>query len=170
MASSSFLTGMLQMSLMPALAALVRVVRHAKGLTQEQLAGSVEARHLHNIENARSSITIDRLEAIAAKLEVDPATLIVLASALSKGLTDEQMLEVIQHDFQRMDAVGARIHVADHYKDGKVTRVRPGRQIDPKKLAAIRQAKAAGESQASVSARLGLPKSTVGRLWHYPED
>ncbi|WP_256202967.1 helix-turn-helix domain-containing protein [Pseudomonas sp. p21] len=37
-------------------------------------------------------------------------------------------------------------------------------------MAAIRHAKAAGESQASVSARLGVPKSTVGRLRHYPED
>ncbi|EOG8379204.1 helix-turn-helix domain-containing protein [Pseudomonas aeruginosa] len=110
------------MSLMPALAALVRVIRHAKGLTQEQMSGAVEARHLHNIENARSSITIDRLEAVATKLEIDPATLIVLASALSKGLTDEQMLEVIQHEFQGLNTIGAREHIADHYEDGKVTR------------------------------------------------
>lgn len=158
------------MSLMPALAALVRVIRHAKGLTQEQMSGSVEARHLHNIENARSSITIDRLEAVAAKLEVDPATLIVLASALSKGMSDEQLLEVIQQDCQGLNSRGALERIADHYQEGKVTRVRPGKQIDPQKLAAIRRAKAAGESQASVSARLGIPKSTVGRLWHYPED
>lgn len=158
------------MSLMPALAALVRVIRHARGLTQEQMSGSVEARHLHNIENARSSITIDRLEAVAAKLEVDPATLIVLASALSKGMSDEQLLEVIQQECRGLNNLGALERIADHYQEGKVTRVRPGKQIAPEKLAAIRQAKAAGESQASASARLGIPKSTVGRLWHYPED
>jgi len=158
------------MPLMPALAALVRVIRHAKALTQEQLSGSVEARHLHNIENARSSITLERLEAVAAKLDIDPAALIVLASALEKGLSDDQILDSLRNEFAKLDALGAREHIAEHYQDGRVNRVRPGRQIDPQKLAAIRQAKAAGESQASVSARLGLPKSTVGRLWHLPED
>ncbi|WP_442968255.1 hypothetical protein [Pseudomonas sp. S32] len=34
----------------------------------------------------------------------------------------------------------------------------------------MRQAKAAGETQKSVSLRLGMPKSTVGRLWHSLED
>lgn len=107
---------------------------------------------------------------MAAKLEVDPATLIVLASALSKGMSDEQLLEVIQQECQGLNSCGALERIADHFQEGKVTRTRPGKQIDPQKLAAIRLAKAAGESQASVSARLGIAKSTVGRLWHYPED
>jgi len=158
------------MPLMPAIAALVRVIRNAKALSQEQMSGSVEARHLHNIENARSSITIDKLEAVAARLDVDPAALVVLASALAKGLSDEQMLELLRKEFQKVEALGVRERLAEHYQNGKVTRVRPGRQIDPQKLAAIRQAKAAGESQAAVSARLGLPKSTVGRLWHLPDE
>lgn len=158
------------MSLMPALAALVRVIRQAKALTQEQLSGSVEARHLHNIENARSSITLERLEAVSSKLGIDPAALVVLASALEKGVSDDQILESLRQEFAKLDALGVRDHIGEHYKDGKVTRVRPGRQIDPQKLAAIRLAKATGESQASVSTRLGLPKSTVGRLWHMAED
>lgn len=158
------------MSLMPALAAWVRVIRQAKALTQEQLSGSVEARHLHNIENARSSITIERLEAVSSKLDIDPAALIVIASALEKGMSDEQILDFLRVELAKLDALGVRDRIGEHYQDGKVTRVRPGRQIDPHKLAAIRQAKGAGESQASVSARLGLPKSTVGRLWHLSED
>lgn len=158
------------MPLMSAIAALLRVIRNARALSQEEMSGSVEARHLHNIENARSSVTITKLEAVAAKLDIDPAALVVLASALEKGLTDEQMLELLKAEFQKVDALGARDRISEHYRNGKVMRVQPGRQIDPKKLAAIRQAKAAGESQAAVSARLGIPKSTVGRLWHLPEE
>ncbi|MFR0713628.1 helix-turn-helix domain-containing protein [Enterobacterales bacterium BD_CKDN230030183-1A_HGKHYDSX7] len=158
------------MALMPALAALVRVIRNAKALSQEEMSGSVEARHLHNIENALSSITIDKLEAISDKLSIDPAALVVLASALEKGLTDEQILDSLRAEFAKVDAIGARDRISEHYRDGNVIRMRPGRQIDPLKLDAIRKAKAAGESQASVSARLGLPKSTVGRWWHMPED
>lgn len=125
---------------------------------------------MHNIENARSSMTIDKLEAISGKLDVEPAALVVLACALEKGLSDEQILELIRVEFAKLDAIGARDQISEHYQHGRVTRVRPGRQIDPKKLAAIRQAKAAGESQASVSARLGISRSTVGRWWHLPED
>lgn len=158
------------MPLMPAIAALVRVIRNAKGLSQEKMSGSVEARHMHNIENGRSSITIGKLEAVSARLEIEPAALVVLACALEKGLSDDQVLELLRSEFQRIDALGARERIGEHYYDGKVNRVRPGRQIDPQKLTAIRQAKAAGESQASVSSRLGLPKSTVGRLWHLPEE
>ncbi|NIE77109.1 helix-turn-helix transcriptional regulator [Pantoea sp. Ap-967] len=158
------------MPLMPAIAALLRVIRNARALSQEEMSGSVEARHLHNIENARSSVTITKLEAVAAKLDIDPAALVVLASALEKGLTDQQMLELLKAEFQKVDALGARDSISEHYRNGKVIRVQPGRQIDPQKLAAIRQAKAVGESQAAVSARLGIPKSTVGRLWHLPEE
>ncbi|HDS1792738.1 helix-turn-helix domain-containing protein [Pseudomonas putida] len=158
------------MALMQALAALVRAIRNAKALSQEQLSGSVEARHLHNIENARSSITLDKLQAISDKLEIEPAALVVLATALEKGMSDEQILDLLRIEFAKIDALGARDRINEYYQNGKVTRVRPGRQIDPQKLASIRKAKAAGESQASVSARLGLPKSTVGRWWHMPED
>ncbi|NIF28875.1 XRE family transcriptional regulator [Pantoea sp. Tr-811] len=158
------------MALMPALAALVRGIRHAKAFTQEQMSGSVEARHLHNIENARSSITLDKLEAVALRLEIDPAALVVLASALTSGLTDDQMLDHLRTEFKKLDALGPRENLTKHFEQGKVTRVKPGRQIDPDKLEAIRQAKAAGETQKSVSLRLGVPKSTVGRLWHSLED
>ncbi|MBF8776282.1 MULTISPECIES: helix-turn-helix domain-containing protein [Pseudomonas putida group] len=158
------------MALMPALAALVRGIRHAKAFTQEQMSGSVEARHLHNIENARSSITLDKLEAIAQRLEVDPAALVVLASALSNGLSDEEVLERLRLEFKKLDALGSRERLTEHYREGQVVRVKPGRQIDPEKLEAIRQAKAAGETQKSVSLRLGMPKSTVGRLWHALPD
>jgi ABC-type microcin C transport system permease subunit YejE len=56
------------------------------------------------------------------------------------------------------------------YQDGKVIWVRRNRQIDTKKLEAIREAKSAGETQSSVSARLVLPNSTVGRFWLLSED
>jgi len=155
------------MALMPALVALLRGIRHAKGFTQEQMSGSVEARHLLNNENARSSVTLDKLEAFAQRLEIDPAALVVL---VTNGLTDDQMLEHLRIEIRKPDALGSRESLTKHFDQGKVSRVKPGRQIDPDKLEAIRQAKAAGETQKSVSLRLGVPKSTVGRLWHSLED
>ncbi|GHS84163.1 hypothetical protein PAGU2196_49970 [Pseudomonas sp. PAGU 2196] len=158
------------MALMPALAALIRGIRHAKALSQEEMSGTVEARHLHNIENARSSITINKLEAVAGRLEIDPAALVVLASALSNGLSDDEVLEHLRLELKKLDVLGSRESLTKYFDQGTVTRGKPGRQIDHVKLEAIRQAKAAGETQKSVSIRLGIPKSTVGRLWHSLED
>ncbi|MFK3919148.1 helix-turn-helix domain-containing protein [Pseudomonas fulva] len=101
------------MALMPALAALVRVIRNAKTLSQEEMSGSVEARHLHNIENALSSITIDKLEATSDKLNVAPSALVVHASALERGLTDEQILDSLRVEFAKNDALGARDRISD---------------------------------------------------------
>lgn len=53
---------------MPLLEAPIRGIRYAKAFSQEEMSGSMEARHLHNIENARLSVTIDKLEAIAGRL------------------------------------------------------------------------------------------------------
>ena len=156
------------MALMPALAALIRGIRHAKALSQEEMSGTVEARHLHNIENARSSITINKLEALAGK--IDPAALVVLASALSNGLSDDEVFEHLRLELKKLEVLGSRESLTKYFDQGTVTRVKPGRQIDHVKLEAIRQAKAAGETQKSVSIRLGIPKSTVGRLWHSLED
>ncbi|WP_460044607.1 helix-turn-helix domain-containing protein [Pseudomonas sp. S2_H01] len=74
------------MPLMRPLGAMLRLVRLSRGLSQEELSGAVEARHVHNIENAKSSITLDRLETIAQRLDVDPVALLAYASKVEKGL------------------------------------------------------------------------------------
>lgn len=76
------------------------------------------------------------------------------------------MLDHLEMKLKKLDALGSRDSLTTHFDQGKVTRVKLGHPSDPDKLDAIRQAKAAGNTQKSVSVRLGIPKSTVGPLWH----
>lgn len=69
---------MLSMDLKEAMAINVRLVRHAKGLTQEDLAdrAGLSARYLGSIERAAVSASVTVLGQIAAALRVDACELI----------------------------------------------------------------------------------------------
>ncbi len=78
-------------------------------------------------QNAHSSVTFDKLEAISDKLNSEPAAL----AALEEGLSDEQILDLLRIEFAKIDALGAQHRINEHYQNGKVNPVRPGRQVDP---------------------------------------
>ncbi|PMC02379.1 XRE family transcriptional regulator [Microbacterium sp. UMB0228] len=65
-------------SLKAALGARVRDLRRSRGLTQERLAEQlgVTPRYLAGIERGERNLTLDSVDALAAQLEVDAASLI----------------------------------------------------------------------------------------------
>lgn len=62
-----------------ALGARVRDLRRSRGLTQERLAEQlgVTPRYLAGIERGERNLTLDSVDALAAQLEVDAASLLV---------------------------------------------------------------------------------------------
>ena len=50
----------------------VHLVRLARGLTRDDFQGQLDATHVYNLENAKSSVTLDTLEMLAYTLEVEP--------------------------------------------------------------------------------------------------
>jgi len=69
---------MVAKSLKAALGARVRDLRRSRGLTQERLAEQlgVTPRYLAGIERGERNLTLDSVDALAAQLEVDAASLI----------------------------------------------------------------------------------------------
>jgi transcriptional regulator with XRE-family HTH domain len=70
------------MDLKEAMAVNVRRVRHAKGITQEELAhrAALSARYLGSIERAAVSASVTVLGQLAEALRVDPCDLIRMPS------------------------------------------------------------------------------------------
>lgn len=66
------------------------------------------------------------------------------------------MLDHLGMKLKKLDALGSRDSLTKHFDQGKVNRVKLGHPIDPDKLDAIRQAKAAGNTQKSVSGALAF--------------
>ncbi len=74
-------------SLKSALGANVRDLRRTRGLTQEKLAEQLEVtpRYLAGIERGERNLTLDSVDALAAQLGVDSATLLAPAADPSRS-------------------------------------------------------------------------------------
>lgn len=153
------------MSLMRSLAAVLRLVRVARGLSQEQFSGVVEARHIHNLENAKASATLATLETLAGRLGIDPVALLAYASRLEKSLTPAQYAEYLNSELQKIAELGIDAQISNHYRDGDLIIQSPGRRTDPAKVQAVLEAKAAGRSKKEISETLGIARSTVNDIW-----
>jgi len=153
------------MPLMRPLGAVLRLVRLSRGLSQEELSGAVEARHVHNIENAKSSITLDRLETIAQRLDVDPVALLAYASQVEKGITAREYIGLLGNELEKLAALGINERIHEYYQKGDVVTHKPGRRTDPAKVKAVLEAKMAGKSKRDVSQELGIAWSTVNDIW-----
>lgn len=153
------------MPLMRPLAAVLRLVRLSRGLSQEELSGAVEARHVHNIENAKSSITLDRLETLAQRLEVDAVALLAYASRMEKGLGAKDYSDLLQSELERLEVLGIKERIHEYYQDGDVVTHKPGRRTDPAKVKAVLAGKTAGKGKREISQELGIAWSTVNDIW-----
>ncbi len=76
------------------LAAVLRATRAARGLSQEQLAATVDARHLHRVEHAKSNISLEMLEDISERLDVDSVALLAAAACYER---EESLEEFMTH-------------------------------------------------------------------------
>ncbi|GLO55036.1 hypothetical protein PPUJ20066_10720 [Pseudomonas putida] len=153
------------MPLVRPLAAVMRLVRTAYGLSQEQLSGANEARHTHNLENAKASATIDTLEVVGKRLGHDPVALLAYASRVERGMTLDQYMAYLSEELRRIADLGIDAEIDQHYKDGEVITHKPGRRTDPVKVEAVLRAKAAGKTKRETSDALGMAWSTVNDIW-----
>lgn len=153
------------MRIAPSLAAVLRALRAARGLSQEKLAGPGDASHIHLLENDRASPTVGMLEGIAERLEVDLVALLAYAAKLGQGMEQEQYLEHLRSEMAQIAALGIDAELGEHFKDGQLVTHKPGRPARQAKIDAVLNAKAAGKSKREVSDELGIPWSTVNDIW-----
>ena len=73
------------------LAAAIRLVRSARGLSKEDLQGQVDPKHLYKLENAKTGVTLDMLNTISSALNVDPLALLLVASSFDKRQTPDDV-------------------------------------------------------------------------------
>lgn len=149
-----------EMSLRKSYAAVVQLLRVQKGLSQTELSGSVTQAHISALELGKSSATVDTSVQIAAALKVEPITLLALAIASHEKRT---IREVLLASLAEAEALG----LADNPLPTKTqATVPPGVLEARKKWLDVQELKARGFSQSQASKELGIPESTLRRLWH----
>ncbi|KSF28420.1 helix-turn-helix domain-containing protein, partial [Pseudomonas aeruginosa] len=119
--------------------------------------------HISRLEASTTSATVDLTSELADALGVTPLSFFTLLAAANEGKTPRTALIETLAELQIQGLLDERLP-ADPQK------LPPPRQVAAaEKLRAIRALKEAGLSQAEVCKKLGLPSSTVGRMWHVDE-
>jgi transcriptional regulator with XRE-family HTH domain len=148
------------MSLRKAYAATLQWLRVTRGLSQAELQTQTDQGHISRLEASTTSASVDLSADLAKALGLTPLSFFTLITAASEGKTARAAL---------MDALAELelVGVLDEELPGEPQKLTPPRKITAEeKRKAIRELREAGLTQMEVSRKLGLPTSTVGRLWH----
>lgn len=149
------------MSLRKAYAATLQWLRVRRGLSQADLQHQTDQGHVSRLESSTTSATVDLSADIAKALGLMPLSFLTLVAAADEGKTARAVLNDTMKELMQLGLFDETLPAEPQ----KLTT--PQRMAAAGRLEAVRELKAAGLSQAEICRQLDLPKSTVGRLWHF---
>jgi transcriptional regulator with XRE-family HTH domain len=150
------------------LAAVLRLIRSARGLSKEDLQDQIDPKHLYNLENAKTGTTLDMLNTISSALSVDPLALLLLASCFDRNLSLDDALERIRAEIKGLIDLGVVKSMPEQFVDGSLVPSKAGQRSSLEKIEAVLRCRAQGMTQKETSDALGIPTSTVNRIWQTP--
>ncbi|MBP2873729.1 transcriptional regulator [Pseudomonas viridiflava] len=145
-----------------ALAVVVRALRRRKGFTQENLI-TIDRSYWGRIERGEVNITIDVLIRLAAIMEVEPASLILMATSLQSNEPFGEGLKRISKQLNRIKKESVDQEMKSMARDGKPAPGRPVRSDAAQKAAEADRLRSAGVAVSEIAERLDLSRSTVRR-------
>lgn len=142
-----------------AFASALRFMRRHSSVLQADFEGGVSQSHISRLERGESSVTLERLEEIAAHLNVHPLSLIALTWGASEQIPPAELLERVRQELESVEGLLCPIALDDQ------PAVHP-RIIEAEKVRGeVQRLKALGHTKAEISRLLGIAKSTAARHW-----
>ncbi|MCY7261868.1 helix-turn-helix domain-containing protein [Pseudomonas protegens] len=147
------------MSLRYSFGAVLQLLSTRKGLSQAAISEGVDQTTVSKLELAKSSVSVDTSYALATALGIQTTTLLALAMAsYDKKSARETLLASLSE-------IEALVFADASLPTQLQTTTRINVSSARKRLVAVQELTLAGVSQAEASRHLGLPESTVRRLW-----
>lgn len=153
------------MSVKLAFAAVLRALRHTKGLSQEGLTDATSRTYLGTLEQGKSTPSLDKLHALSTALDVSPLTLLALTLSVHSDKPVSAIVERLTNELTAFEGAGGVEQLKAQMIDGALVRRPAGKLVDSEKLRKVLQCKAEGLSQTETAVRLEMSKSTVHDLW-----
>jgi len=148
------------MLLRQAYAAVLQLLRARLGLSQQDIAQTVTQSHLSQLEAAKTSATLEVSQELAEALNLHPVSLLALVHAAQAQKSAREILRIALDELDAIELLDASLPTQPEALSHPLT------VAAEKKWEAVQELKEQGCSQAEAVQILGLPKSTVGRLWH----
>ena len=152
-----------KMSMRRAFAVTLRALRKAKGMSQDEFSEAMGRHYTSWLENGNSSVTLDKVVAIAAVLKVEPLVMVALCESVRTGqsvqetmkgvlvattlLSQNGLLEAFQKEVERAQST-----------EGLTNESR--QKLTEEKIEALLEA---GLDQKSIAKNLELSPATVSR-------
>ncbi|WP_095194331.1 helix-turn-helix domain-containing protein [Pseudomonas sp. Irchel 3A7] len=148
------------MSVRIAFAAALRLLRTGCGLKQDDLSGSLTQSHVSQIENGKTSPSLEAIIELSDALKLHPVALMALVCAAQEKRTASDVLEIAEKDLQSKSLL--KVAIALEKEE------RPHPRVTAAALARdkVQTLKEQGHSQAQIARELGMAESTVRRHWH----
>lgn len=151
------------MSVRIAFAAALKLLRTTRGLTQHELSENLTQSHVSQIENEKTSPSLEAIIELARVLEISPVALMALVCGAQDELNAADVLKIAEKDLQEMALLQASIPLEiEQTPHPRVTAAAKMRE-------AVQVLKEKGFSQAEIARELGMAKTTVQRHWHRSE-
>ncbi|TWC43649.1 DNA-binding XRE family transcriptional regulator [Pseudomonas sp. SJZ080] len=148
------------MSVRIAFATALKLLRTKRGLTQHELSKNVAQSHVSQIENEKTSPSLDAIVELARVLNLSPVALMALACAAQDGLSADEVLKFAEKDLQQLAllevSIPLEIEATPH---PRITAAAQARE-------SVQELKEQGLSRAEVAEKLGMAKTTVQRHWN----
>ena len=148
------------MLLRQAYAAVLQLLRARVGLSQHDIALNVTQSHVSQLEAVKTSATLEVSQELAEALNLHPVAFLVLVHAAKDQRSPREILHLALEELDAIDLLDASLPT----QPKKLSY--PQTVTAQKKWEAVQELKKTGHTQAEVTQILGMPKSTVGRLWH----
>lgn len=151
------------MALRHGLAAALRAIRTNKQLAQTDLSGVLARSYVQLIEQAKSDITIGKLEDLGEGLGLDALTILVLSASVDREQSIDVIMRRIEKELADFQQAGGLSDLASQVEIGPVqARINEREQ----RRASVQECRAAGLTQRETAEKLKMAKSTVADFWN----
>ncbi|EPA96860.1 Fis family transcriptional regulator [Pseudomonas sp. G5(2012)] len=112
-------------------------------------------------------MTLKMLESISERLDVDVVALLAVASSYDRQETLEDYMSYLQSEIEKLRDLRVLENVPAKFDNGELVAAKAGKPpIASDKIKAVLSFKADGLTQKEISVKLGMPVSTVHKIWH----